>query len=726
MIYGVCREKLLLIPTVSYVRSFKRCDMDALLADLRDAPWQVTDAADDIDEKWVTWKSLFMSVVDQHAPLVKVRVKKSRCDWLTAEIRTLMRSRNYHYRQYLKSRSQATWERYKTLRNEVNRQIRQAKASHFITISQEMRQQPKLAWSKLNAALGRARPCAPLSHYITSKGTPPDESTLANSLIDHFSAPPAKSTRSTNPTTSASCSTTFCFSKVTEVEVLKKLSNLDAGKATGPDRISARLLRTVASSIAPSITSLFNASLVTGQFPSEWKEANITPVPKPGGKRDFNSLRPISVLPVLAKVLESLVASQLTDFLETNKLLSDAQSGFRSNHSTQDVLLKCVDDWKAAIDKGKVVGTVMIDLSKAFDSICHSLLLRKLEATGVRDTALTWFSSYLTGRRQRVLTHSACSEWRHVTTGVPQGSILGPLLFLIFVNDLPAVVQHCSISLYADDTSIYVSNPDPSTVGNLLEEDLRHICKWLECNGLKINVEKTQLMVLCSHQKSHQEDQVEVKIGTSVLQKQKSVKYLGVTVDKHLRWHLHIDNVRKNCLGKIAAIRRASSYLPGHIRRTLYLSFVLPHLEYCSVAWNNCGATLTSRLERVQNYALCVILNKPPRSNTEEMQSQLSLPSLSCRRKISTIMQVRRCLSRHAPDYLCSKFTARASILTDHPSTRGAKDLHLKAPRTNLYKSSFEYSGAKLYNDLPNDLKSMRSDYAFRKALLMQYISPPQ
>ena len=149
------------------------------------------------------------------------------------------------------------------------------------------------------------------------------------------------------------------------------------------------------------------------------------------------------------------------------------------------------------------------------------------------------------GRRQRVLTHSARSEWRHVTTGVPQGSILGPLLFLIFVNDLPAVVQHCSISLYADDTSIYVSNPDPSTVGNLLEEDLRHICKWLECNGLKINVEKTQLMVLCSHQKSHQEDQVEVKIGTSVIQKQKSVKYLGVTVDKYLRWHLHIDNMRK-------------------------------------------------------------------------------------------------------------------------------------------------------------------------------------
>ena len=200
------------------------------------------------------------------------------------------------------------------------------------------------------------------------------------------------------------------------------------------------------------------------------------------------------------------------------------------------------------------------------------------------------------------------------------------------------MVQHCTISLHADDTSIYVSNTNPSTVGVLLEEDLKHICDWLECNGLKINVDKTQLMVLCGHQKSHQEDQVQVNIDTMVLKKQTSVKYLGVTLDNHLRWHAHIDNVWKGCLGKIAAIRRACHYLPSHINRTLYLSFVLPHLEYCSVVWGNCGTTLSSRLERVQNYALHVILhvilNKPPRSNTEEMRSQLSLPPLSSKRKL--------------------------------------------------------------------------------------------
>ena len=147
--------------------------------------------------------------------------------------------------------------------------------------------------------------------------------------------------------------------------------------------------------------------------------------------------------------------------------------------------------------------------------------------------------------------------------------------------------------------------------------------------------------------------------------------------------------MRKTCLDKIVAIRRASYYLSSQIRRTLYLPFVLPQLEYCSVVWHNCGATLIKRVERVQNYALRIILNKPPRSSTEEMRSQLSLPPLSCRRDISTILQVRRCLSRRAPNYLCSKFVTRDSILTTYPSTCEAKDLHLKAPHTNWYRSSF-------------------------------------
>ena len=200
--------------------------------------------------------------------------------------------------------------------------------------------------------------------------------------------------------------------------------------------------------ISKSLTSLFNASLKLGQFPQEWKEANVTPVPKNGDNELVTNYRPVSILPVVSKVFESLVHLQLYHYLDSNNLLSSAQFGFRPHHNTQDVLLKSVDDWKMALDKNELVGAVMIDLSKAFDTIDHSLLLDKLEAYGIQGADLKWFSDYLAMRRQRVVVDGEVSDWSAVTKGVPQGSILGPLLFILFVNDMPKQTLYKALLLF--------------------------------------------------------------------------------------------------------------------------------------------------------------------------------------------------------------------------------------------------------------------------------------
>ena len=262
--------------------------------------------------------------------------------------------------------------------------------------------------------------------------------------------------------------------------MLSSLKKLNTRKATGADGISSHLLCSLAPVLTPSISKLFNHSLSTGEVPNEWKKANITPIQKKPRINNITNYRPISVLPVIAKVYESLVHKQLYSYLTTNAILHPSQSGFRPGHSTQDVLLKTVDDWRIALDRGEYVGAVLIDLSKAFDSINHTLLLDKLRSYGILGTEHKWFSSYLSGRQQRVCLDGSFSDWASISKGVPQGSILGPLLFLVFVNDLPTAVERCSVNLYADDTTIYFASKDPSHVQSALTIDLENIASWID------------------------------------------------------------------------------------------------------------------------------------------------------------------------------------------------------------------------------------------------------
>ena len=361
----------------------------------------------------------------------------------------------------------------------------------------------------------------------------------------------------------------------------------------------------------------------------------------------------------------------------------------------------------------------MIDLSKAFDSINHNLLLKKLHAYGVQGVELAWFSNYLTERKQRVVMNGVPSQWAEISTGVPQGSILGPLLFVIFVNDLPSVVEECTVNLYADDTALYSVHSDPGELSRRVQEDLQRVAEWITRNGLRMNVNKTQLLVLNRKGKQSTADSVQVSVGDSKLQKQDCVKYLGVSIDKDLSWKTHIEQIRAQCMAKLAAIRRAGSYLPCHVRKLLYQSFVLPHLDYCSVVWNSCGTTLSDRVERVQNYALRIILRKPPRTSSEALRQTLCWTTLKRRRHNATVCQVHRCVNKQGPSYLNSKFVTNSTL--NYACTRGFNKLHLKRPNTNFYRTTFEYMGAQLFNSLPEEIRAVKSYTSFKRALQTIY-----
>lgn len=265
---------------------------------------------------------------------------------------------------------------------------------------------------------------------------------------------------------------------------------LQKNKAIGCDRISARLLKDAAAVIAPSLTILFNRSLTTGSFPSSWKIGRVTALHKQGDRTNVNNYRPITILPTISKLLERVVHDQLYKYFIAKKILAKEQFGFRPRRSTDAALIHITDNILTCMDSGQITGAAFLDLSKAFDTVNHELLLQKLTHAGLSNNTVTWFRSYLTNRSIFTMVDNKRSSAMQVPIGVPQGSILGPLLFILFVNDLPQCLKSCNVMLYADDTVIYYSSSMISDVESKLNADLANITDWFNSNFLTLNFEK--------------------------------------------------------------------------------------------------------------------------------------------------------------------------------------------------------------------------------------------
>ena len=288
---------------------------------------------------------------------------------------------------------------------------------------------------------------------------------------------------------------------VEESYILKVIKKLKASKASGLDTISPRLLKDAAEVIAKPLTRIINISLSQGRIPDEWKCARVTPLFKKGDVTDMDNFRPISILSVASKVLERAVHHQLCDFLDKHKLLSPYQCGFRRKHSTESATIAFSDFIRRGMDQGLLTGAVFIDLRKAFDSIGHDALLSKLEYYGLRGTELDWFRSYLIDRKQVVNFGKETSNPCSITSGVQQGSILGPLLFVLFLNDVPVVLKHCQILMYADDTVIYFSAKDATQIAKTLSEELASVNQWLLDNSLFMHKGKTECVLFGTNAK---------------------------------------------------------------------------------------------------------------------------------------------------------------------------------------------------------------------------------
>ena len=357
----------------------------------------------------------------------------------------------------------------------------------------------------------------------------------------------------------------FCFTPTNSSQVLLLLNKLSKSKATGLDYISARLIRECADLICISICKIFNCSLTTGIFPDDWKCAKVISLFKQGSSSDMNNYRPISVISAVAKVFERIIYDQIYTYLFEHDILSKSQSGFRSIHSTVTALPEATDSWAFDIDCVNVNAVVFLDLKKAFDTADHTILLSKLSAYGIQENAFNWFRSYLENRTQICSVSGSLSKTCSLQCGIPQGTILGPLLFLLYINDLPNCLTNSYPRMYADDTHLTYADKDVNIIQSCLNEDLLNISKWLIANKLTLNMSKTEFMLIGSRQKLNTLTASPVlNINGTPLNQVSTSKSLGVLIDANLTWGSHIERLAKTVASGIAAIKRVRQFVPSN------------------------------------------------------------------------------------------------------------------------------------------------------------------
>ena len=470
------------------------------------------------------------------------------------------------------------------------------------------------------------------------------------------------------------------------------------------------------SPFAPTLAFIINLSFRSGMFPNDWKTAKVVPLHKSGPSDTFGNYRPISILPIVSKIIEKIVHNRLIAFLNKHDLLSKSQFGFRAKRSTELAVTLLCDQIRRNADNKMLTGCIFIDLSKAFDTLSHAKLLLKLSAYGIANTELEWFTDYLFNRKQIVNYNNVSSDAEYVTCGVPQGSILGPLLFIIFANDVADYVQYSEIIKYADDTVLYVAGKSIEIIESYFSSDLNGLATWLEENELILNLNKgkTEVM-LCGTGKrlSTIERPLNVMYKQSCINITTTYKYLGVNIDPSLTLNDYFNNCYKKATGRLHLLNRLRSQLDIKAATAIYQSLIVPVMTYCSLLTIFATNTQINRLRSFDNRARKIICRDA------DVPNSITLPSIESIKKRHACMFVRKCISNDTCENFCNYF----EVLNHEKQTRN-KNCSIRLPpvRTEFARKSVYFSAAKLFNALPADIRQLDSTGKFKNGLKSHFL----
>ncbi len=705
-----------------WVWNYKNGDFDKFRSCLLDAPWFLCYNSDNINDIVSNWITMFMSIAEECIPHYETTIRPNDKDFIDSDIRKLMRHRDHFHKLSKISTNEFFKERFRQLRNQVVAQCRTNKQDRE-NRTDEIMSNPDTAskawWGKYKDILsnGEGNSIGTLldgSRIVTDNREKAillnnffvSQTELNENIAEDIGDPPQ-------------CPTTIEQKILDPVDVYEILIGLDISKATGPDGISNRILKEAAVPIAEPLSHLFNYSLSVGVFPETWKIANVIPIFKKDNPLLCTNYRPISLLCCISKVFEKIMFNHIYEYLKRNKLLSIFQSGFIKGDSTINQLIAICNLLYKNIDCNDEVLAVFLDLTKAFDKVWHKGILFKIKKCGIKGNIYHWLGSYLTNRQQCVVLNGEKSDFKYISAGVPQGSVLGPLLFLIYINDICDDLKSQTF-LFADDTSIFcpVKN-DINKAAENINNDLQKINAWSKRWLVSLNPKKTVYMLFST--KRNPSPVPPIMIGQHHIDQVKEHKHLGLIFSPCLSWTKHISATIAKVNKRLGILKKYKYRFSRNTLEIGYKSFVRPLIEYGKEIYDTCTKEDSDKLENLQLEAARTVTGTKLRTSHIELYKELGWISLSDRRKISKLVLFHKVIRLKTPVYLFNIFND--NFKNQNCYTRGRNSSLARMPKCNkeLCRNSFIPTTIALWNNLSGELRETSSIPAFRKKVKQLY-----
>lgn len=704
--------------TKSQIKYKKILDIDKLKKILSKINWENLYMKETSELATQYFVNILNHEIENCTSKIKINSKnKKRKDWITQGLVKSINKKNELKKELTKNPDNSELEqKYKSYRNKLNNLIKITKSSFYKKQIDQNQNNSKNLWNVINQATNNNfSQNKEISSIRGKNGNITDNNTeISNEFNTYFTqigkTLASKITKgNSNKTVSRHTYHKTMFIFPTDVnEVLREIVSLKNKKSSGFDGFSAEMLKTVQNEIAHPLTFIINKIFETGECPSHFKISVVKPIFKKGDETDIGNYRPISLISNLSKIFEKILKSRITDYLNKNSILSKYQFGFKEGQSTQDAINMLTHNIYKSLDNRTKSLCIFVDIQKAFDSVSHSLLLEKLTKIGIRGTCHKLMKTYLSGRKQCVEVNNTTSSYEDITCGVPQGTVLGPVLFNIYINDLFDIETKGTIIAFADDTAIYYKDKSWADLKQKVEKDMKQILNWYSENLLTINKDKTVYLNFssyCNTLPDFQHLKVKVNDQECIIKSTEKVTYLGVVIDRHLRWDRHIETLKRKLRYVLCKIKQIKEFLDWKQLKIVYHALVESHLSYGIIAWGAADKTYIKDIGILQRRILKTMTNRMSSHSSDALYKELNILD------IRQLFYLKVAIKAH------SERIYLMPIDHDHSTRYKEKSVVVPLKATTKGQHSYDYLAPKIYNSIPESIKKVPSQKRFKYLL---------